>query len=211
MKLSSPRLLAGATVASLLLVGVVTATSVPGPALAAGDDRPSTITVADPAHDVREIDVRDEEAGNGTAAPTRSNGDVRSMTVTYGPSEIEIVTEFRELRRPTQRAPRLVAGGTLFTSENVIGSISMYASRRDPHGTSMLDGVAECVSHRVDYRLNRVVVRVPADCLGDPTWVRVQAFGAVFRTTQEGHFVQGDVAPGLGLRHGRLTSRVFRP
>lgn len=208
MRLSAPRLLAGTTAASLLLAGVVTAISAPGPAQAAGEGRPSTIALTDPVGDMRQIDVRDHSSE--VAVPARSNGDIVSEVITYGVDEIAVVTVFQELRRPTERTPKLLYG-QFVDYRDVFAVVAVRADTLNPRGTSRIDGRQACVSHRIDYRQNRIVLRLPTECLESPEWIRFGTFAAVRRTTQAGRLVEVDVAPGPLPRDVNWTEGVYRP
>ena len=167
MSRTKPRLLAP-LLALLLGVAVCITAS---PASAQSVDRP------DPRRDVSRID---QNTGEGTAAPGRTNGDIVRTVFRHKKHRIRIRIGFVDLKR---------SFGALFidvfvnTNEGVHREGVIAVDREDSgdpwRGVSWLDNGDEqlrCnVHHSLDYQHNVAILGVPRRCLSHPRWVRIGA------------------------------------
>lgn len=204
----------GMAVASLGMLVSVAILSVSAPAQAgrSAEEAASFVAVPDSIQDVREFEASDSWPQPITRAPSRRNGDIQRVEITYGSRNIEIAIEFRELRRPTTRAPKLILGGTFRTSARADREVYVMSSLKNPKGGGRLQDEPSCaVHHRVDYRRERALLRVPTGCLESPRWVQFQATAVVQRRTQVGRTFGADVAPGARLSSDRYSARAYRP
>jgi len=138
--------------------------------------------------------------------PTQAHGDIVATRVVHARLAIWIQIRLRELTDHSNGNFHLIGIKTPWRAR----TIRLDAFPGHWEGTiSMTDGhgrpVACAVTHRINYDLNRVMLRVPRSCLGAPKWVRVG-----IRTTVAGAtYAYADDARTAGLPSGLETSLVY--
>jgi hypothetical protein len=109
-----------------------------------------------------------------TAEPTKTLGDITAVRVVHGSRTIKVVMHYRDLSKAgfaqvheyqflTPSRNRLVY------IQAAPGNWAGKAVMRTPHGKR----VRCSLSHRIDYALNSVVLKVPSSCLGRPSVIKV--------------------------------------
>jgi hypothetical protein len=115
-------------------------------------------------------------AGNSTAAPQMRTGDVRRAAFRHRRSDVMVRQRFVDLRRVgryTQHAVRLQTGSNLFREAVVVAGPGSWGGTVEVFNRR---GRVECdARHRIDYRRETVLIRVPRSCLGEPARVRASA------------------------------------
>jgi len=126
----------------------------------------------DPAGDMWAMDY----AGNSTAAPQMRTGDVRRAAFRHRRSDVMVRQRFVDLRRVgryTQHAVRLQTGSNLYREAVVVAGPGSWGGTVEVFNRR---GRVECdARHRIDYRRETVLIRVPRSCLGEPARVRASA------------------------------------
>ena len=126
----------------------------------------------DPAGDMWAMDY----AGNSTAAPQMRTGDVRRAAFRHRRADVVVRQRFVDLRRVgryTQHAVRLQTGSNLYREAVVVAGPGSWGGTVEVFNRR---GRVECdARHRIDYRRETVLIRVPRSCLGEPARVRASA------------------------------------
>lgn len=132
----------------------------------------------------RDLDLRDsrqdvwriDDSGAESVAPAVTNGDITRTRFRHHPRDIVVVTRFVDLRRVgryTQHALRLQTGSNVFREVVVVAGPGSWGGTVEVFNRR---GRVDCEArHRIDYRRDTVLIRVPRSCLGDPTRVRASA------------------------------------
>lgn len=162
------------------------------------------------AQTVRHLDsrgdiVRMSIVGDHVApVPARRQGDITWVRATYRRHSLFLSMRFAALtiQRRSQYHYFSVRTSKGNEREAVINS-----GRKYPRGVSVLmdrqgDYLRCHIRHRVSYRHNTVSVRIPAGCLGKPSWVRV-GFGE--SNAPQSVFGRGRVFVDDGYRSGPLA------
>lgn len=167
----------GARTTARLAAGVIAAAvgamllSNAGPAAAASQ------VVRDPAGDVSAIRLADTSDENAEPTPVadrhRRRGDILSVRTSYDARTVTIATRLRSIGRQTLLAAEIKTPSHksrfgLTVSVDGAHTAASLSSSLDDEIALPCDGL----SVRNKRRQGTVVVRVPASCLGTPTWVR---------------------------------------
>jgi hypothetical protein len=134
------------------------------------------------------------------AEPARRIGDITRTTVELG-EDLVVTTRFRNLAAVGhQEYSWLIA-----TSEDEFywtASLTVEPGK-DRGRFSLIDPVANqprCGKAVLDRAAHRVTLTIPADCLGDPSWVRVANGATVF--VAQRRIYTDDARRDAGVRHG---------
>jgi len=177
-----------------------------------------SITTTDRSGDVWALNTGPGPSDH-TRVPKRRQADIRRTVIDHRAHRVVIRTSFFELRR---QGRYLNVAGRLRTNTGLVRYASVLAGPRSmPHrwrGRSFLARRAgakptDCSTrHRINYTTNRVVLRIPRTCLGNPRWVQ-GGFGVATLTGNQ--FYADDAAsPGPAARfrgYGRRIPRATIP
>jgi hypothetical protein len=181
-------------VASYLLAGVLGA-AMPAPSAWAGSE-----TVRDPSHDVLS-GAYFSDVPPTRAEPARRLGDIVRTKVTLG-ADLVVTTKFRSLDAGIAEEEY---DWSIATS---VDDFPWYAVLSVPQGSTdehflLVDPVANqprCGKAALDRRARTVTLTIPADCLGNPRWVRI-ANGAMYAIEGQRAYYD-DARRDGGVRHG---------
>jgi hypothetical protein len=138
-------------------------------------------------------------------APRRRQGDLRGYRVRYAPERIFVTLGFRDLRR---KAGTVWAVAGFRWGKDHRDEVVLETGPGNRQGRALLESDPTCpVTHRVDYRKNRMVIVLPARCLGRPSQLRFRV--SVHETDDREHpdHFYKDTAPGQGERFSRSVTR----
>jgi hypothetical protein len=188
-------------VASVLFGGAVVVLGLAAPASAGSE------TVRDARHDVLS-GAYFSDVPPTRHEPTRRLGDIVRTRVTLG-ADLVVTTKFRSLDAGVAEQEY---DWSIATSED---DFAWYAVLSVAQGTTdehfvLVDPVAnqpDCGKADVDRRARTVTLTIPADCLGNPRWVRI-ANGALYAIEGQRAYYD-DARRDGGVRHGwKLGPRV---
>lgn len=120
-----------------------------------------------------------------TPTPTRVEGDITSTRVAHGRRAIWIQVRLRDLTTGSNGNFFLVSVRSDRRFRSV--TIDAFPDHWDGRATTTTARgvVVGCpVGHRLDYDRNRLTLRIPRSCLGNPQWVRVGVRSTVAGATQ---------------------------
>jgi hypothetical protein len=135
-----------------------------------------TRTIRDPARDVVLYDNSDEV----TAAPDRTDGDIRRVRIGYSDDKISGVIKYADLQPPDRRM--IIDVGLRWGHDpNNIGALTVTASKRRPTGVGhfVLPSEDCSVRHEIDYARNLLRFSVSSSCVDNSPWVRANALTLV--------------------------------
>lgn len=132
-----------------------------------------SVTVRDARGDMWKIEEGSHEPDR---APGARLGDLVRTTARHGTTALVVRARFAELQRTGRRLTLWVE---LRDDTGRRTHLGVRATRRDRSGETILmtgrgRDIACDVDHRIDYRGDRIRVRVPRQCLGDPRTVRLR-------------------------------------
>ena len=168
-----------------------------------GTARADVLVHRDPVGDVARSPVGSNVY---SPVPTQAHGDIVATRVVHARLAIWIQIRFRELTDRSNGNFHLIGIRTPWRSR----TIELDALPGHWEGTTtMTNGrgqvVACAVTHRISYDRNRVMLRVPRNCLGAPRWVQV----AIRSTVAGATFAYADDAWANGLPSPLQSSLVY--
>jgi hypothetical protein len=165
-------------------------------------------TVRDPSHDVLSGEYF-SDVPPARAEPARRLGDIVRTKVTLG-SDLVVTTKFRSLDAGVAEQEY---DWSIATSE---ADFPWYGVLSVPQGTNdkhffLADPEANqphCGKADLDRRDRTVTLTIPADCLGNPRWVRI-ANGAMYAIEGQRAYYD-DARRDAGVRHGWKYGRKVK-
>jgi hypothetical protein len=126
----------------------------------------------DAAHDV--VSANDDN-DTVTAAPDRTDGDILTSGVAYGPRRVTLAMKFAALDRPAGLAEHYFS---VVTSKGKVRTFILVAPKAHPEGSLIKQTgrgkkfTCKRVHWSIGYGARTVTLSVPTRCLGKPRWVR---------------------------------------
>jgi hypothetical protein len=137
---------------------------------------------SDPRGDVVQVD----EEGLPTAAPSRTNGDIKRTVFRHKAHRIRVRIGFAELSRTFNG---LFVTAFIRTNTGWLQEATVIVNRdeNDPWSGWAVLGDDEndlncAIHHRIDYAHNVIIIGFPRKCLHNPRWVRIGADSRIYPT-----------------------------
>jgi hypothetical protein len=161
----------------------------------------ATRTLVDGPGDVWEP-FTDLDPVQHTRHPDRRQGDILRGFIAHKQRQIVIRLKYAELDRVGRRHSINIR---LHPNKGGNHWASVHATRaNDWRGVSMIEtvdgsGPLDCgLSHQMDYARNRVIIRIPRRCLGNPRWIQA--------SIEHAHLVNGRFFVDNPINHGPAVS-----
>jgi hypothetical protein len=186
-----------------LIAALLTLLLVAAGALAAVPAQAERFVHRDASRDVMKIRLLEEDGDALVPARHRRQGDYVKVKVWHQVKAVRVVGKFRQLDRKGYGLGQLV----VIRTPDGFHTFDLFAGPGTWKGeVSAEGGSADCFrGYKVNYKRDRVSMRISRACLGRPEWVRV---AAMFVTISRAADLSIDDATSKGLNRLRFTPRL---